>query len=303
MTSGRFTEDRMRSALHGIAAKLGVSSADAKVLHLANNATYALPDAALVVRITRSNQLHDRVRKVARLGRWFSEVDAPTIRLAGSVDQPVEHEDLLATVWEYVPPNSTPDADDLGQVLKEFHGLTAPDFDLPRWDPVGTARKRITDAEALEDHDRSILLDWCDRLEPEVEALLNASPGKLIHGDAHVGNLLRRPDGRVILCDFDSTCLGPPGVDLAAVAAAEIWFSERGLHEQLSNSYGKDITKDPSWDVLREARELAFVVGGVPLMASTPGVAEEFKLRLNAVLTADTSTPWTPYAKFGRVQN
>jgi hypothetical protein len=303
LTTGRFTEDRMLKALHGIAAKLSVSSADAKVLHMANNATYALPGAGLVVRITRSNQLHDRVRKVARLGRWFNEGDAPTIRLADAVDQPVEHEDLLATVWEYVPPNTTPDAGDLGQVLKEFHGLPAPDFDLPRWDPVGTARKRIADAEALEDQDQRVLLDWCDRLEPEVEALLSASRGTLIHGDAHVGNLLRQPDGRVILCDFDSTCLGPPGVDLAAVAAAQIWFAEQGLHERLSNSYGKDIMKDPSWPVLREARELSFVVGGVPLMASTPGVAEEFKLRLNAVLTADTSTPWTPYADFGRIQN
>jgi aminoglycoside phosphotransferase (APT) family kinase protein len=293
----------MRKALHGIAAKLGVSSADAELLHLANNATFALPGAGLVVRISRSNLLHDRVRKGARLGAWFKTVDAPTIRLAGPADQPVEYEGLSATVWDYVPPNSVPNADDLGQVLKEFHGLPAPDFDLPHWDPIGTARKRIADAEALEDSDRKILLDWCDRLAPEVDALLRSSARTLIHGDAHVGNLLRQPDGRVILCDFDSTCFGPPGVDLAAVAAAEIWFPERGLHERLSDSYGKDITTDPNWPVLREARELTFVVGGVPLMASTPGVAEEFKLRLNAVLTADTSIPWTPYAAFGKIRS
>lgn len=183
-------------------------------------------------------------------------------------------------------------------MLREFHSLPVPDIELPKWDPVGTARMRITDAEALDDADREILLEWCDRLEPEVEALVAASAGSLVHGDAHVGNLLRRPDDRVVLCDFDSTCLGPPGVDLAAVAAAEIWFPQSGEHARLAKSYGQDITTDPAWPILRQARELAFVVGGVPLMASTPGVAEEFKLRLTSVLDNDTSTPWTPYAAF-----
>ncbi|WP_100447460.1 aminoglycoside phosphotransferase family protein [Glycomyces xiaoerkulensis] len=289
----------MRAALSDIAARLGVVDDDAQVLHMANNAVYALPGASIVVRITRSTKLHERIRKGARLGSWFAEVDAPTIRLTGAIPQPLTIEDLLATVWDYIPPAPTPSPEDLGKVLKEFHSLPAPDFDLPRWDPVGTARKRIADAEALEDTDRASLLDWCDRLEPEVDALVTESEGSLIHGDAHVGNLLRRPDGRVVLCDFDSTCLGPSGVDLAAVAAAAIWFTDSGEHARLAASYGHDITTDPAWPVLRQARELTFVVGGVPLMASTPGVAEEFKLRLATVMTGDTSTPWTPYAAFG----
>jgi hypothetical protein len=303
VSNGRFTEERMRTALGAFADRLGVDAGDAKTLHMANNAVYALPGAGVVLRITRSNKLHDRVRKGARLGRWFAEVDAPTIRLAPYPDQPLAYEDLLATVWDYVPPSTdAPDADDLGQVLREFHSLPAPTFDLPRWDPVGTARKRIADAEALDANDRRMLLDWCDRLEPEIHALVNASLGTLVHGDAHVGNLLRRPDSRVVLCDFDSTCLGPAGVDLAAVAAAEIWFGSTGEHQRLATSYGHDITTDPAWPILRQARELTFVVGGVPLMASTPGVAEEFRLRLDSVMAQDTSTTWTPYAAFARTE-
>ncbi|GAB4001305.1 aminoglycoside phosphotransferase family protein [Glycomyces albus] len=300
LVPGRFADDRMRAALNGIATQLGVDDGDAQVLHMANNAVYALPGAGIVVRITRSTKLHDRIRKGALLGSWFAEVNAPTIRLAGVLPQPLEYEDLLATVWDYIPPAAAPDAEDLGTVLREFHSLPAPNFDLTKWDPVGTARKRIADAEALEDTDRQILLDWCDRLEPAVDRLVKESAGSLIHGDAHVGNLLRRPDSRVVLCDFDSTCLGPSGVDLAAVAAGEIWFTKTGAHERLAASYGHDITTDPAWPVLRQARELTFVVGGVPLMSSTPGVAEEFKLRLNAVLNEDPSVPWTPYAAFAQ---
>ena len=37
-------------------------------------------------------------------------------------------------------------------------------------------------------------------------------------------------------------------------------------------------------------------------MASTPGIAEEFKLRLDSVTTGDTSVPWTPYAAFGKAE-
>jgi hypothetical protein len=303
VSNGRFTEERMRSALSAIADSLGIDTRDAKTLHMANNAVFALPHAGLVFRITRSNKLHNRIRKGAHLGRWFAEVDAPTIRLASYPDQPLAYEDLLATIWDYIPPSPiTPDADDLGRVLWEFHSLPSPTIDLPLWDPVGTARKRISDAEALDPADRKTLLNWCDRLEPEVDALVAASQGTLVHGDAHVGNLLRRPDGRVVLCDFDSTCLGPSGVDLAAVAAAEIWFGPSGEHERLAASYGLDITTDPAWPTLRQARELTFVVGGVPLMASTPGVAQEFRLRLDSVMVQDTSTPWTPYAVFAKTE-
>jgi aminoglycoside phosphotransferase (APT) family kinase protein len=44
--------------------------------------------------------------------------------------------------------------------------------------------------------------------------------------DAHVGNLLCGPDGDVLLCDFDATCLGPRQVDLFAVG--EIRFRRSG---------------------------------------------------------------------------
>jgi hypothetical protein len=42
----------------------------------------ALPATGLVVRTTRTHRLHARVHKVAALGAWFEQVDAPTIRLA-----------------------------------------------------------------------------------------------------------------------------------------------------------------------------------------------------------------------------
>jgi Ser/Thr protein kinase RdoA (MazF antagonist) len=106
--------------------------------------------------------------------------------------QPVRSGDLLATVWEYLPGcGPAPTGPDLGRVLRAFHGLGEPPFRLPAWDPVGDVRRRLADAEALPDDDRQFLLDWCERLAPRVADLNDRADRGLVHGDAHVGNLLR----------------------------------------------------------------------------------------------------------------
>lgn len=287
----------MTEAMREIANRLGLPTDDAQLLRLTNNAVFAFPTAGLVIRITRSHLLHERVHKVARLAAWFAEVDAPTIRLVSGIEQPLYVGDLLATVWRYVPPAaSAPSVADLGRSLREFHALGAAPFPLPPWDPAGDARRRLADAEALQEADREFLLDWCDRVAVRVTDLTAHSEPRLVHADAHVGNLLREPDGRVVLCDFDATCIGPWQVDLAAVAVGEIRFNRAGTYQDLAAAYGYDVRTDPSWSILREARELKMVAAAVPLLASTPGVAEEFAIRLGSIMRGDDQASWTPFA-------
>src|SRR4051794_41334591 len=110
-TDGRFSEAAMRRTLANLTHQLRVEDADAELLRLTNNAVFALPSAGLVVRITRTHRLHARVHKVAKLGAWFPTVEAPTIRLADGIKQPVADGPLLATIWKYVHPNPPrPDA-------------------------------------------------------------------------------------------------------------------------------------------------------------------------------------------------
>ncbi|MGA5304585.1 aminoglycoside phosphotransferase family protein [Nucisporomicrobium flavum] len=295
--NGRYTEAAMTEAMRYVADRLHVPSDDALLLRLTNNAVFALPTAAIVVRITRSSVLHDRVYKVARLAIWFAERGAPTIRLAAHVEQPVPVNDLLATVWEYVPPTEpAPTVEDLGHLLSCIHHLGTPPFSLPTWDPVADARSRLADAEALRDEEADYLLSWCDRLAPRIAALNKRSKGNLVHGDAHVGNLLRTPVGDVVIGDFDATCKGPWQVDLVAVPVGEARFGRRGTHAQLARAYGYDVTQDPDWATFREARELKMVCAAVPLLASAPGVAREFRTRLHSVRTGDQQARWTPFA-------
>lgn len=294
---GRFTADTMHVAMRAVAAQIGAPADDAHLIRLTNNAVYVLPAARLVIRIARSHALHERVHKIVHLAAWFAEVGAPTIRLAPVIEQPLRAQGLLATVWQYLEPvASAPTVTDLGAVLRAFHRLGVPPFTLPVWDPVGDVRRRLADAEALRAEDRHLMEAWCDRLAPRVAELNTRIEPGLVHADAHVGNLLRRADGGVVLCDFDATCVGPWQVDLVAVPVGEARFGRGGAHRQLVSSYGYDVTTDVDWPLLREARELKMVAAAIPLLASTPGVAAEFAVRLDSIRRRDRSARWTPYA-------
>ncbi len=295
--SGRFSEEAMTRAMREIAGKLEVPAENAQLLRLTNNAVFALPDSGLVIRIARTHRLRDRVRKVVQLARWFAELDAPTIRLVPGVTQPVEVGDLVASVWTYVPATApVPTVDDLGSALRRFHTLGPPPFPLPAWDPIGDARRRLADADGLSTEDHDYLVEWCDRLEPPVADLRQRAPHSLIHGDAHVGNLLRDASGRILLCDFDATCLGPSQVDLAAVAVGEARFGKTGAHRALAEAYGYDVTSDRDWPLLREARELKMIAAATPLLTSSSRVAAEFSNRLTSIAKGVNGLRWRPFA-------
>ncbi|MEV5690936.1 phosphotransferase family protein [Micromonospora globbae] len=290
----------MTAAMREAADAVGVHPGDARLLGLTNNAVFALPSAGMVIRIARSHRLTNRVYKVVELGRWFEQVDAPTIRLAPNVTQPVRAGTLLASIWSYIPPVApAPTVEELGPVLREFHSLGPLPERLPAWDPVGDARSRLADAEELSDSDRQFLLDWCDRLEAPVAALQQRAGSGIIHGDAHVSNLLRNAAGRVVLCDFDATCLGPWQVDLVAVAVGEVRFGQRGAHATLAEAYGYDVTTDPDWPLLRDARELKMIAAAVPRLRSSAGVRAEFAARLHSVRENHQHARWKPFAEIG----
>ena len=294
-----FDRDTMSAVATRVCTQLGLED-DQELLHLSNNAIIALPSNKLVVRILRSHTLTDRPFKTVRLGRWFNDIEAPTIALWDTIDQPLTIDGHLVTIWEYLPPQDPePDATDLGSTLREWHQLTPPADIVSQWDPITPARQRIADAPQLPTTDKQYLSDWCDHLEPHVKRIVQQNPTALIHGDAHPGNLLRDKGGQVRLCDFDSTATGPFQVDLAAIAAASTWFHTYDTHRQLATAYGYDVTTDPEWAIFKETRELTFVLGGVPHL-NNPSVAAEFRHRLTSIQSGISTVPWTPYSQLTR---
>jgi len=293
---GHFTRDKLAEALVGVCATAGLDPIGAELLRLTNNAVYRLVTRPVVVRIVASRGLRHRVEKVVRVARWFAEHDVPAVRLLPGIAQPVRVGDHLATLWEEVPDGGAkPRGRDLGRLLRRIHALPAPDFPLPAWHPLDDVRRRVDEAGALDDADRKYLLHRCEEVHARIHELEFALPRSLVHGDAHLGNLIPSPTGPV-LCDFDSSCMGPPEWDLTPLAVGVVRFGEpAGRYRELARTYGLDVTRWAGFPVLREVRELKLITSVLPIMTSNPGVRPELLRRLDDFRRGDTSARWSRY--------
>jgi aminoglycoside phosphotransferase (APT) family kinase protein len=173
--------------------------------------------------------------------------------------------------------------------------LPAPPFTLPKWEPLDDVRRRLGDAEELDPADRLFLEDRCAELSERLTTLDFPLPACVVHGDAHLGNLVMGPNGPV-LCDFDSTCVGPPEWDLTPVPVGLHRFGgSRRAARAFARRYGFDVTRWSGLAVLREVRELKLATSVLPILRSNPHVVPELRRRLASVRTGDTSAGWSRY--------
>lgn len=251
-----------------------------------------------MVRIARSDAMTFRVPKVVQVARWLADEDVPAVRLLPGVPAPVRAGTALATVWVDAGPGAEPPPStaDLGAVLRRLHALTPPSPALPRWDPLGDVRRRMSDAEALDPADRAFLEGLTDRVAADLGAVRYRLGTTVIHGDAHLGNLITTPSGEVIVCDFDSVCLGPAEWDLMPVAVGVLRFGHPPERQALlAATYGVDVTRWDGFEALRAVRELKLVTSVLPVLASSPTSAAQFRVRLESLRSGDRSARWALY--------
>ncbi|MFC5285492.1 aminoglycoside phosphotransferase family protein [Actinokineospora guangxiensis] len=294
-----FTRENLRSALAEVCAAAGLDPAGARLLRFTNNAVFLLAGAPVVVRIVGSVALRHRVRKVVDVARWFAEHDVPAVRLMAGVEQPVEVGPYSATLWDEVPlTGRRPEPADLAALLREVHGLPAP-AGLPAWDPLDDVRRRISEAEGLAsglvDGELDFLRERCAEVAQRLGGVEYALAAGFVHGDAHLGNLIPGPAGPV-LCDFDSSCVGPPEWDLTPLAVGVRRFGEPvARYAELSSAYGFDVMAWPGFAVLCEVRELKLTTSVLPIIGSSPEVRPELLRRLRDFRVGDTSATWSRY--------
>jgi aminoglycoside phosphotransferase (APT) family kinase protein len=293
---GRFTREKLDSALAEAAARLGLDHRGATLVRFTNNAVYALADEPVVVRIVGSRALRHRAAKVVAVARHFERHGVPAIRLLPGVEQPLHVGEHVMTVWVRVEQTSRrATAGDLGRLLRRVHALPTPEG-IGRWAPLADVRARIADAEEIEPRDRRFLLRRCAEVGAALDELeFPLAPG-LIHGDAHPGNLIAGPQGPV-LCDFDSACVGPPEWDLTPLAVGRERFGDpAGRYRMLADTYGFDVTSWDGFAVLRAARELKLTTSVLPILRSHPKVRNELRRRLDDLRGGQTRSPWSRYS-------
>jgi len=296
---GRFTREKLAGALRGLCVEHGLDHRGARLLKFTSNAVFELPAERAVVRIVGSTRLRHRAAKVVEVATWLAEHDVPAVRLLTGFPRPVVVGDHLATLWHHVPGPAQParalDGRDLARVLRRMHELPAPPFELPEWAPLDDVRRRLADAEELSDSDREFLESRCTSLDERLADLRPVLPRGVLHGDAHLGNLIASPSGPV-LCDFDSTSVGPREWDLSSlpVGVARFGHSAR-WQRQLVRGYRFDVTRWDGFAVLRDVRELKLTTSALPILRSHPGVRAELRLRLDSLRRGDTASRWSPY--------
>jgi aminoglycoside phosphotransferase len=156
-------------------------------------------------------------------------------------------------------------------------------------------RRRLAEPEDLSLDDHAFLLDECDMLEERLGRLRYVLPPGVIHGDAFLGNVIAGPDGPV-LCDFDSTTIGPREWDLTPVAVGSLRMSYPvNEHVVLAERYGFDVIGWEGFPVLRRLRELKLVTSVLPILRSNPSVRSQWHHRMRSFRTGDPNVRWQPY--------
>jgi aminoglycoside phosphotransferase (APT) family kinase protein len=199
------------------------------------------------------------------------------------------------TFWEEIPgPHRRATAAELGAVLRNLHSVDV-ELELPPLDPWGHTPERIEQAP-ISVAERRILRAVLAEVEDGWEDVRFVLGAGLIHGDAHLGNLIRDADGNVVLIDFDSACIGPLEWDLAPIGlyATTLGWITQAEYEAFVAAYGFDITTAPAFGLLIRMRELRMVAWNAMHVAESDQTAAEVAHRIACL--ADPSLPrhWSP---------
>ena len=205
-------------AATSIASDLGLAADDAVVLRDSDKLTVRLLPCAVVARIAHVGQ--EVAEFEVELARRLAETASPVARLDPRVEPGVYVRDGFAvTLWtsyEAVPPLHVEPAE-YARVLERLHtGMRRIDMPTPRFtDRVADARSMLASDERtpeLSDDGRQLLDDTLRVTSRAIED--RGAPEQLLHGEPHLGNLLRTREG-LLFVDLETCCRGPVEFDIA----------------------------------------------------------------------------------------
>jgi hypothetical protein len=295
-----------RDSIHGkvdavlemAASRLGVPAHDARLLRLHGNASYALPSAGLVIRIAVNPQVLGPVTAALAVTRWLSGRGFPCTVPADIDDQPFVVAGCVVSAWQYLPTADTPApaSAEMGGILRELHAHGDPPDPPPGLDdPLASVAAAISDSPgAMSPASQSWLEERLTQLRRQWSALDFPRPAGLIHGDAHIGNLMRAASGRAILGDWDHVAAGPREWDLIQIHYMDRRFGRAGHNgiDAFATAYGWDIRTWPGLDTLIAIREIWGLRPYIRTVRDRPSYSQQLAFRLHTLQSGDTQTRW-----------
>jgi hypothetical protein len=154
------------------------------------------------------------------VARGLADIGGPVAELEPLVEPRVYARDGFAiTLWTYYERVASPDITptEYAQTLVSFHaGLRQVEISAPHFtDRVAEAQSLVADREwtpELLGGDRELLSNTLSRLGNTIS--IASSGEQLLHGEPHLGNLLRTRRG-LLFVDLETCCRGPVEFDIA----------------------------------------------------------------------------------------
>lgn len=244
-------------ALQAACAQRGIDSAGVELLSLGDSAIYRLPHQ-LVARVTRMASQRDTALRETALAVWL--LHSANIPVVEPAEEPIELNDVdtVVTFWHELPTHRPATPAEIGHFLHKLHSTSPPEGNLiSPLQPFVRVAERI-DAAPISAGDKTFLRDRLDDLESRWMKATFTLGQALIHGDPHDNNIVVTEDDRILALDLERVAIGPPEWDLTLVASEHDSFRwvSAAEYQQFADAYGFDVLASPSYELLRDIREL-----------------------------------------------
>lgn len=280
VASGSMTDRSPTKVAELIARKRGRASG-VELVRSGVNHVFVVDD--LVIRLAPPSADIDREAKTAKLlaGKGIA---IPTLVDWGIADgQPF-------TAWERVQADSADvDFNRLGQEIGRLHGLdpsaVADELQLPwcdeaSWLDLDAGLDAAEAANVVPDGDIDILRACWEQLRSWGDRCRSAGSPVICHGDVHPQNVIMQ-QGRAIVVDWDTICLGPPQWDhVALLTWSDRWGGQPRAYSDFAAGYGASFSGDRLASDLARLRLLAPTIHLIARGATSARHAAEAQLRI-----------------------
>ncbi|HST26705.1 MAG TPA: phosphotransferase [Gaiellaceae bacterium] len=233
MSTGTGSESAVAAAV-AVARAHGVRCEEPVVLRDAWHVLVHLAPSPIVARVSSAipfpdGPKPDDVVRELHVARHAALAGAPVIPPTEDPDPgPHRHGAHFVTFWRYVPPAGDVDPGAAGRGLRSIHEALT-NYEGPILPPMGHGDDVDAMLAAVEDSADVELLRTLAARRPMLD-------GQALHGDAHLGNVLRAREGQY-WHDLESTCHGPREYDLAALIMHDRTEGDAAAREALA-AYG-----------------------------------------------------------------
>lgn len=293
---GGVREDQALAAVVAAAERRGLSSGDATVLRVGENGVVALPSELTLARVVAGTGRLYEVRKEITLAKWLLTNGIPAAQ--PRVDEPDATDGYVVSFWHYFPDASSADLETLAQMLLNMHALPAPPDDLlQRVQPFARFDQRLTAAAAaLTPADQDLLRRLRGQYIEQWQMATFAGRDVVLHGDAHMDNVLKTGPGTIAVIDLEEMCLGPREWDLTLTALYYEcgWFTDE-QYQRFVAVYGYDVRQSRWWHLLRGIRMVRMVTWPAQSAVDDPGRKQQLQWRLQTLRDGTAPGGWSGY--------